>query len=132
MSWKTGQSGNPRGRPRHSIAERFRQAVDPRLDEVIDAVIQAALGGDVAACKLLLERVVPPFRAAQQPTPFAMEGNSLTEKAQAVLAAVAGGTLPAADGVALVNALAALGRLVEIDDLERRIAALEEVKHARP
>ncbi len=128
MAWQKGESGNPAGRRPHPIAERFRKAAEADLDAIVAAIVEAAKMGDVAAAKLLLERVIPPFKSIPQPTPFAMEGNSLTEKAQAVLAAVADGAMAAVDGKALIDAIGSLARLTEIDDLARRVAVLE-VKH---
>lgn len=126
MGWEKGVSGNPRGRPANAMAERFRKAVEPRLDEVIKAMVEAAAKGDTAAAKLLLDRVLPPLKPAQPATAFPMDGQSLAERAESILAAIAAGTLAPTDGKGLIDAMSALARLIELDDIERRIAALEE------
>ena len=128
MAWPKGKSGNPRGRPANAMAERFRKAVEPRLDEVIKAMVEAAAKGDTAAAKLLLDRAMPPFKPAAMPTAFPLEGDTLAERAEAVLSAVAAGTLAPTDGKGLIDAMSALARLIELDDIERRIAALEGAK----
>jgi hypothetical protein len=108
------------------MAERFRKAVEPRLDEVIEAMAEAAAKGDTAAAKLLLDRVLPPFKPAAMPTAFPLEGDTLAERAEAVLSAVAAGTLAPTEGKGLIDALTSLARLIEIDEIERRLKVLED------
>lgn len=126
MGWKKGESGNPCGRPANPISERFRTAAGSQLDAVIEAMIVAAKAGDTAAAKILLDRCIPPFKPIQPTTPFTMAGDSLTAQAQAVLAAVAAGTLAPADGKALIDAIGSLARITEIDELEKRVKELED------
>ena len=128
MAWPKGKSGNPRGRPAHPLAERFRGVVEPRLDEVIKAMVEAAAKGDTAAAKLLLDRVLPTFRPVQPTTTFPLFGDCLTERAESILAAVAGGLIAISDAKALIDSLGALAKITEFDELERRVAALEVKK----
>jgi hypothetical protein len=129
MAWPKGKSGNPRGRPAHPVAERFRGVVEPRLDEIITAMIDAAANGDAQAAKLLLDRVLPPFRPAAMPTAFQITGNTLTEKAESILAAVSAGSIAVTDAKQLIDAIGSLARITEIDELEKRISALEQGRH---
>ena len=50
---------------------------------------------------------------------------SLTDQGRAVLAAVAAGELAPSQGAALIGALGTMAKIHEVDELERRIAALE-------
>ena len=128
MAWPKGKSGNPRGRPAHPLAERFRGVVEPRLDEIITAMIDAAANGDAQAAKLLLDRVLPTFRPVQPTTTFPLFGDCLTERAESILAAVAAGAIAISDAKALIDSLGALAKITEFDELERRVAALEVKK----
>ena len=128
MAWKKGESGNPHGRPAHPLAERFRGVVEPRLDEIITAMVDAAANGDAQAAKLLMDRVLPTFKPVAPTTAFKLDGDSLTAKAQAILAAVAAGAIAISDAKALIDAIGSLAKITEIDELERRIAALEGAK----
>ena len=63
MPWAKGQSGNPAGRKRDSHINAARVKLARHLSEVIDAVILAALSGDMRAARLILERLIPPITA---------------------------------------------------------------------
>jgi hypothetical protein len=53
---------------------------------------------------------------------------SLTEQGRAVLACVAAGELAPGQGAALLGGIASLARVAELDEIERRIDALERGK----
>lgn len=128
--WKPGQSGNPAGRkPGTGEVAQLRAAIAQHVPTILENLAAAALAGDVGAARLLLERVLPPIKAAEQPAPVALPADgSLTEQGRAVVQAVAGGELAPAQGAALLGALGTLAKLTETVELAARIAALEE-KH---
>ena len=127
MGWKKGVSGNPRGRPAHPLAERFREALEPRLDSVINAMVDAAENGDAQAAKLLLDRCLPVLKAIDPAISITLPaGGGLAEQGRAIIAAVADGRLPANQAVLLVNALANVARISELDELEKRVTELEK------
>lgn len=125
--WKPGQSGNPSGRrPGTSVITKLRTSIAQHVPEIVDQLVQAAKGGDVQAARLLLERVLPPVKATEQPQPIALPDGTLTEQGRAVLAAVSAGELAPSQGAQLLAAIGTLGKVAEVDELERRIKALEE------
>ena len=127
MGWEKGVSGNPRGRPANAMAERFRKAVEPRLDEVIEAMVTAAKAGDTAASKLLLDRCLPVLKSTDPAISLTLPaGGGLAEQGRAIIAAVADGRLPPNQAVSLVNALANVARILELDELEKRVTELEK------
>jgi hypothetical protein len=88
---------------------------------------EKAKGGDTTAARLLLERYVPAYKPAEEePEALPMSGETLTEQGNSVMAAVAAGRLTPGAGGVLLASLVSLAKLTEADDLERRIAALEE------
>lgn len=90
--FRTGESGNPSGKPPGSgKIEPLRAAIRDHAPEIIAAMVEAAKGGDVGAAKLLLERTLPPVKPVQEPAPVALEGATLTEKAGSVLDVVGRG-----------------------------------------
>ena len=123
-----GSSGNPRGRP-PMLSPELRERLDRATPEIIDKVVEKALDGDLAAAKIILDRTAPiPKQSSASVTmpELAMVGTTLADKAGAILSSVASGDCPADVGAVLMQSVTALGRIIEVDELERRIAALEE------
>lgn len=132
--FKPGLSGNPKGRPPGipSPSTKLRQMIDAAA--IVKRLEEAALAGDVAAARTLLERALPIYRISAEPVELPeLDGAAeLTDKAKAVLAAVASGKLPPDLGAQLVTAIGAVSRVAEVDELIRRIAALEAGNEKEP
>lgn len=126
--FKPGESGNPAGRPRGSgPSAKLRDAIQKEALDIIAALVKKAKEGDAAAARVLLDKVLPGLRSEAAPVAVkGMDAGTLTQRAQAVLDACARGELPPDTAAQLVGAVGGLARLAEIDDLERRIAALEK------
>ncbi|GHE19998.1 DUF5681 domain-containing protein [Halomonas urumqiensis] len=123
-----GASGNPSGRPRK--ADELRQLLEGDAEEVARKVLEVARGGDMNACRLVLERLVPAVRPAHACVTFELdEEKPLADQGRQILAAVATGALPPDQGKALLDALAALARVTEIDEIDRRLKAIEEASN---
>ncbi len=127
MKWQSGQSGNPSGRkPGTGKVEKLRAALAKELPEVLDALVAQAKAGDTSAIKLVLERTVPALRPVDAVAPLNLPvDGGLADQGQAVLAALAAGHLPANQAAGILQGLGNLAKLVELDELEKRIAALE-------
>ena len=131
-AWKPGQSGNPAGKPSGSgELQKLRAAIGEHVPEIINQLVAAARGGDIQAARLILERVLPPVKAIEQPQAINLPDGTLTEQGRAVLAAVAAGELAPGQGAQLLAAIGALGKIAELEELAARITALEE-NHAKP
>ena len=125
-AWRAGQSGNPRGRrPGSGEVAKLRAAIAEHVPTILERLVAAALQGDVSAARLLLERVCPPLKATEEAAPLALPDGTLTEQGRAVLGAVAAGELAPGQGAALLGAIGTLARVAEVDELERRLTALE-------
>ena len=126
-----GSSGNPAGRPPAATAA-LRQQLQERGPEVAQVVIDAALSGDLAACRLVLDRIAPPLKATTAPLSVQLpEGGSLSDKAEALINAAAAGQLPTDAAVQMVGAVGALARIVEVSQLEARLSTLETIMRAK-
>lgn len=63
--WKPGQSGNPGGRPRRKpVTDRLRDILESTdkngktvADRIVEAIRDAAIGGDVRFVELILDRI---------------------------------------------------------------------------
>lgn len=126
--FKPGQSGNPNGRPKGSgLAGTLRKAIANDAADIVQTLIEQAKGGDVQAARVLLDRIVPALKAEAQAVEVpGLAAGGLRERAQAVLDAAATGELAPDTAAGLVAAVGALARVVEINELDVRIAALEQ------
>ncbi len=130
--WKPGESGNPRGKtPGSGELQRLRASISADVPAILSSLVEAAKGGDVQAARLILERVLPPIKAVEQPQALTLPDGTLTEQGRAVLACVAAGELAPGQGSQLITAIGTLARVAEIDELTDRITKLEAA-HAKP
>lgn len=125
--WKPGQSGNPQGRPPGtSEIGRLRAAISQHLPEIIQQLVEKARGGDTQAARLLLERVLPPVKPIESTVELDLPADaSLTEQGAKIVQAVADGVLAPGQAGALLTGLGSIARLKEVDELTKRIEALE-------
>lgn len=129
--FKPGESGNPKGRPRLDQTQcRLRDQIKTAAPGLVDSLITAALGGDVGAGKILLERVVPALRPLDSPIQIDLAG-SPCEAAKKILAAVGVGQLTPDQSAKLLAGLGHLSHAIEVDEVVRRLEALEQQAHAR-
>lgn len=129
MTWKKGQSGNPAGRkPGTGAIERLRGQLAEHIPEVVAKLVEQARAGDTGAARLLLERVVPPLRGVDLPVtlPGLLTTTSLADAGRAVVQAAGAGVLSPEQAGRLLDGLGAQARLVEMDELVKRVEALEE------
>lgn len=129
--WKAGESGNPKGRtPGSGEVAKLRASIAAHLPEIIAQLVVKAKEGDAQAARLLLERVLPPMKAIEPMVELTLpDGEGMTAQGVAIVQAVAAGTLAPGQGAALLSGLGALARIMEIDELEKRITLLEEKQH---
>ena len=129
--WKAGESGNPKGRPPGAgEVAKLRAAIGEHVPEIIAQLVTAARGGDIQAARLILERVLPPVKAIEQPQTIDLPEGTLTDQGRAVLRSVAAGELAPGQGAQLLAAIGTLGKIAELDELAARITALEG-KHGK-
>lgn len=100
--------------------------IAPQAEAIIQQVINQALEGDLAAAKLVLDRIIPPLKPITTPirTSFSEEKN-LTGQAKSILAAASSGEVSSDIAAQLIQALTGVCRISETEDLKDRIEALE-------
>jgi len=123
--FKPGQSGNPNGRPRDKTpATLLRKSIVEDMPEIIKTLVALAKGGDVQAAKILLDRICPSLKPQAMPICLPVNG-TLAEQGGEIIKATMSGQIPPDIGSQLITALANQAKIVEIDELTRRIEVLE-------
>jgi hypothetical protein len=103
----------------------LRADIGRALPDILAGLIEKAQAGDTAAAKLLLERCMPAIKPVELPEAVPLEGETLTDQGRAVLRLLSTGELGPGQAAALLGAIGQLARVAEIDELARRIDALE-------
>jgi hypothetical protein len=128
--FRKGQSGNPAGKPKgtKNIATRAAEAMlDDEAERLTRRAIERALEGDTPALRLCMERLIPAKR--DRPIKFKLPSiESAADAAKAigsVLAAVAAGEVTPQEAAEVASLIETYAKVLEIRDLECRIATLE-------
>lgn len=135
-AWKPGQSGNPEGRKpgtRNRATVLAESILEKDVEEIARVVTDAAKEGDLQAARLVIERLVPPRRerpiAMDLPEIKTLDG--VSDAQAAILQAVAAGELLPTEGTILSNIVEQRRKSIETQDLEQRIAALEQEREKK-
>jgi len=98
------------------------------LPKLVAATKKRALQGDTAALRLLLERLIPAKKSESSTIVIRKleQAKTLTEKANVIMDAIANGKVPADIGTSLIAALGNTAKITELDELMRRVEALEQ------
>lgn len=126
-----GHTGNPKGRApgsRNKATQAALALMEGQLEQITQTLVDAALGGDLTAIRLILERLVPPCKEKALPPislPPVPDAQSLPKLTAAVLEAVSRGDLTPGEANALASLVGSHGKAIELAELEDRLAALE-------
>lgn len=129
--FRAGNAGGPGRRSGKATSTALREKLAQDVEAVVEVVRQQALGGDIAAARLLLDKLLPSLRPVEVPAELDLPAGSLAAQAQAVVQAAAVGDLAPGQAAQLVQALAGVGKIIETTELMARIEALEAATAAR-
>jgi hypothetical protein len=129
--WQKGQSGNPIGSKqgsRHKVSLAVEALLEGQAEKLTEKAIDAALGGDMVALRLCLDRLCP----VRRDRPVHFEAPELRNPDDAlgalsgIVQAMANGILTANEASAAANIVGSFIRAVEAKDHEERIRRLED------
>ena len=130
MPFQKGQSGNPAGRPRESrnkTSIRMQEMLEEKAEALVNKVVELAMGGNIAALRLCLDRLVPTRRSE----PLSCEMPPLARAADAVAAiggiasAAVAGDVTADEAAKLAKVISLYVNTLEAHQFEHRLAQLE-------
>lgn len=138
--FKPGKSGNPAGRPK-GIKDRrvaLREKLLPHADQLIEMVTTFAKSGDMAAMKIVMDRIIPPLK--EEPIhvtiPKIESAVDCRQAQAAVVNAVAAGDMLPSEGQAISSLIEAQRRAFETTELAQQMRDLHEeiskLKEKRP
>lgn len=120
-----GKSGNPSGRPSSESSE-IRKQLAAHSNEVIKVVMDAALRGDLQACKMVLDRISPTLKAQSDNIHVSLPtGSNMQQTAQAFIDAASEGLLSPDVASQMVSNVSHLAHIAQITELSDRLVALE-------
>lgn len=133
MTFMKGQSGNPSGKPKGAKDKRtaLRALLEPHSGSLVQKTVELALEGDTTALRLCLERLIPPVKSKDEPVTLEDVGGTLTEQGQGVLRAMLAGAITPDEAGALMQAISAQARVVQVEELNERVDALERTLNRR-
>jgi hypothetical protein len=121
-----GNPGRPKG-TRHKITRVVEALLEGEAEALTRKAVEAALGGDMTALRLCLDRLAP----ARRDAPVTFDLGPLNGPATALEAtgraieAMAEGELTPTEAAAVVGLLESYRKAFETVEIERRLAALE-------
>jgi len=130
VQFTKGVSGNPAGRPKgiKDKRHRFNEAIESMIPEVLESVFQKAVAGDMTAAKMLLDRSLPTKRPEQERVQIPIKENTALN-AREVLKSVFDGEVSPDVGASLLASITGVLKAIEVEDLAKRIEALEGKKN---
>ena len=133
MAFKKGESGNPKGKPkgaRHKTTQLAYAMMEGGLEAILDQVVARAKAGDMLACRMIIDKIIP----TQKDRTIAMELPAINNSAgvglaqSEILQAVVDGSITPSEGERIASIVEARRRAIETVELEARIAELEVKK----
>ena len=129
------QPGNP-GRPlgsKNRVTQTLEQLAEGQAEQIFQKVSELARAGDVPCLRMMLDRIWPPRKAApiNVTMPPINSSQDVLAAITAIFKSLGEGRLTPDEIMALSSVVGRSIKVIEHQDLERRIAALEEARDKR-
>ena len=115
---------------RHKATMAVEELLDGQVKQLTQKAVEAALGGDMTAMRLCLERICPPRK--DQPVLIDLPEMTTSKGASRVMAgileAVADGDITPDEASRVASIVEVYRKTLENSEFEARLSALEQVK----
>ena len=130
--FQPGNSGRPPG-SKNKTTQVLEQLAEGQAEQILCKVLEQALAGDVACQRMMLDRLyVPPkARPINVPIPPINGPQDALSAIAAIFSAIREGQLAPDEIGALSLVVGRFIQIIELQDHERRIAALEQARGKR-
>jgi hypothetical protein len=127
--------GNP-GRPpgsKNKVTQMLERLAEGQAEQIVQKVLQQALAGDVTSQRMMLDRYWPPRKARpiDVTIPPINSAEDVLAAIGAICTALGEGRLTPDEIIALSSVVGRSIQVIERQDLERRVLALEEARDKR-
>ena len=125
--FKSGESGNPLGRPKGSKDKRtqHRELFNSRAPEILKKAIELALAGDTACLKMCLDRIVPSYRPQEVGIELGEIAESLSDQSRLVIVEMLKGNLTAIESSRMLTTLESQVKIAEQEEEKNKWAFLK-------
>jgi len=126
--WIKGCGPGPGRQKGHlnDIARLLRGKWVDDAGRIADVVKKQALGGDLEAARIILERLYPKPKDAPVSLPDMPVAEGLGEMTRRIIWGVSDGTLTPSEGMTLAGIVAQHCKVLEVDELARRIDEIQK------
>ncbi len=130
--FKPGNPGRPPG-SKNKITQALERLAEGRAEQVVQKVIEQAVAGDVPSQKIVLDRVYPPpkGRPINVRIPPINSPQDALPAIAAIFSEIREGQLTPDEIGTLSLVVGRFIQIIELQDHERRIAALEQARGKR-
>jgi len=127
-----GNSINPAGRPKGSLNKSTMAALaimEADAETISRKAVELALGGDLTAIRIVLDRLVAPRRdrPVEIALPKIVAASDLVAAASAIVEAITEGAVTPSEAAALSTAVTGVAKAVETYEIAERLSKLEEL-----
>jgi hypothetical protein len=138
MTFTSGISGNPTGRPKGtgSRQQLFNSLVEPHKEELFETALNLALGGNEAMLRLFLDRMLP-TKPADDPVALSLSDSNGTKTdallhlGGSILKAMSQSELTPQQAKTLMSTLDMQRKQIETSELADRVKVIEQVLKQR-
>jgi Family of unknown function (DUF5681) len=133
--FQKGRSGNPSGRPkgsRNAATLACEALLDGQAEALTQKAITMALGGDVVALRICMDRLCPPRK--DRPVTFALppitSARDAADISAAVAVAVSKGDITPSEAAEVAKLVDTYVKAYRVAELDERVARMEQLSDA--